>query len=61
MAQQFAAPFGWELQNMLSVAWLMIRAALSREETRGCHVRTDFPQRDDPAWNRHVTFRREGE
>jgi succinate dehydrogenase/fumarate reductase flavoprotein subunit len=22
-------------------------------------VRTDFPQRDDPAWNRHVTFRRE--
>jgi L-aspartate oxidase len=60
MAQQFPNPFGWELQNMLCVAWLMIRAALDRQETRGCHVRTDFPQRDDTAWNRHVTFRREG-
>jgi L-aspartate oxidase len=60
MAQQFSNPFGWELQNMLCVAWLMIRAALDRQETRGCHVRTDFPQRDDAAWNRHVTFRREG-
>ncbi len=60
MAQQFADPFGWELQNMLCVAWLMIRAALDRQETRGCHVRTDFPRRDDPAWNRHVTFQREG-
>jgi L-aspartate oxidase len=59
LAQQLSKLSGWELQNMLSVAWLMIRAALERTETRGCHVRTDFPQRDDPAWNRHVTFRRE--
>ena len=59
LAQQLSKPSGWELQNMLSVAWLMIRAALERQETRGCHVRTDFPHRDDPAWNRHVTFRRE--
>ena len=58
-AQQFSKPFGWELQNMLCVAWFMIRAALERTETRGCHVRTDFPQRDDPAWHRHVTFRRQ--
>ena len=28
LAQQFAEPSGWELQNMLCVAWLMIRAAL---------------------------------
>ena len=58
LAQQFSRPAGWELQNMLSVARFMIHAALLREETRGCHVRTDFPNRDDEHWNRHITFRR---
>jgi len=55
---QFSRPSGWELQNMLSMARFMTRAARCREETRGCHVRTDFPQRDDEHWNRHITFRR---
>jgi L-aspartate oxidase len=45
---------GWELQNMLTVARLMIDAALTREESRGCHFRSDFPRRDDTAWARHV-------
>jgi L-aspartate oxidase len=57
LAQQFSRPSGWELQNMLSMARLMIHAALQREETRGCHVRTDFLRRDDEHWNRHITFR----
>jgi L-aspartate oxidase len=59
LAHQFAKPSGWELQNMLSIARLMISAALQRVETRGCHVRTDFPDRDDQHWNRHLAFRRE--
>jgi L-aspartate oxidase len=58
LAYQFARPSGWELQNMLCVARLMIHAALARTETRGCHVRTDFPKRDDEHWTRHITFRR---
>ena len=56
---QFSDPSGWELQNMLCVARLMIEAALEREETRGCHVRGEFPDRDDERWNRHLTFRLE--
>ena len=36
-------PEGWQLQNMLTVARIMIAAALEREETRGVHLRTDFP------------------
>ncbi len=59
LALQFHDPVGWELQNMLCVARLMIRAALEREESRGCHVRTDFPERDDVRWNRHTHFHRE--
>lgn len=34
---------GWELQNMLLVAQLIIRAAVERRETRGVHTRSDFP------------------
>ncbi|MCS7305703.1 MAG: L-aspartate oxidase [Thermoguttaceae bacterium] len=55
---QFSKPEGWELQNMLLVARLMIHAALLREESRGCHLRSDFPDRDDANWNRHIAFRR---
>ncbi|MEN6452330.1 MAG: L-aspartate oxidase [Thermoguttaceae bacterium] len=51
-------PAGWELQNMLSTARLMIQAALDREETRGAHCRIDFPEVDDAHWHRHITFRR---
>ncbi|GAF93387.1 unnamed protein product, partial [marine sediment metagenome] len=50
LEQQFADPTGWELQNMLCVARLMITAALDREETRGCHVRTDYPDLDEKNW-----------
>jgi len=59
LAAQFPRPSGWELQNMLFVARLMIASALEREETRGCHVRTDFPSRNDDRWNRHIAFRRD--
>lgn len=56
---QFSEPGGWELQNMLCVARLIIQAATEREETRGCHVRDEFPHRDDERWNRHIVFRLE--
>ncbi len=55
---QFSDPSGWELQNMLSIAELVIQAAWAREETRGCHVRAEFPDRDDERWNRHLVFQR---
>jgi L-aspartate oxidase len=61
LPRQFTDPRGWELQNMLLVAELMIRAARLREETRGVHVRTDFPTADDAHWQRHIPFRREEE
>lgn len=59
LGRQFSDPPGWQLQNMLTVSRIMITAALAREETRGVHLRTDFPQTDDERWLRHLTFRRE--
>jgi len=58
LARQFSDPSGWELQNMLSVARLMVEAAQCRRETRGAHVRTDFPETDDEQFCRHIAFRR---
>jgi L-aspartate oxidase len=59
LPRQFSDPTGWELQNMLCAGSLMIEAALAREESRGCHIRNDFPKRDDIHWNCHKTFRRD--
>jgi L-aspartate oxidase len=59
LTRQFADPRGWELQNMLTVAAIMIQAALLREESRGVHLRSDFPAPDDQHWNGHLTFQRD--
>ncbi len=59
LARQFNDPGGWELQNMICLARLMIEAALEREESRGAHVRTDYPAVDEMRWNRHICFQRE--
>jgi L-aspartate oxidase len=57
LPRPFAEPQGWQLQNMLEVARLMIRAALVREETRGVHYRSDHPEpRAD--WLLHVAWQR---
>ena len=55
LGMQFTEPEGWELQNMLTVARLVIDAALAREESRGVHLRTDFPEMDDERWQRHIS------
>ena len=54
LPREFSQRGGWELQNLLTIARLMIDAALTREESRGVHFRGDFPQRDDANWQRHV-------
>ncbi len=54
LAQPFQTTNGWELQNMLTVAHVMIQAAICRTESRGVHLRTDFPELDDEEWRSHV-------
>ena len=57
LPQQFADPQGWQLQNMLEVARLMIRGAIRREETRGVHFRGDRPDMS-AAWQKHIAWHR---
>jgi L-aspartate oxidase len=39
--------------SLAAVGYLVARAALRREESRGGHFRADFPQRDDIHWQKH--------
>jgi L-aspartate oxidase len=41
------------LAQAVTVAWLVARGALDRQESRGGHARADFPQRDDLHWMVH--------
>ena len=45
-----------ELSNLLTCARLVTEGALMREESRGAHYRSDFPERSE-AWHRHIVFR----
>lgn len=47
----------YELSNLLLVGRLMTEAALIREESRGAHYRTDFPQ-SSPEWQRHIIWKK---
>jgi L-aspartate oxidase len=59
LARQFDDTHGWELQNMLTLSRVMIQAALLREESRGVHLRVDYPRIDDARFNNHLWFERQ--
>jgi L-aspartate oxidase len=52
-------PEGRRHRNLLTVARLIARASLRREESRGGHYRADFPARDDARWRMHVVETRD--
>jgi L-aspartate oxidase len=56
--KSFDKPAGWEVQNMLTVAWLITKAALDRTESRGVHYREDYPQIDNEHWQKHIIQQR---
>lgn len=43
-----------ELEGMLLLAEAVARGALAREESRGSHTRTDYPERDDRTFLKHT-------
>ena len=52
---------GLELTGMLELAESIVHSALRREESRGAHQRTDFPERDDGRFLAHSLVDREAD
>jgi L-aspartate oxidase len=46
----------YELYNLLTLGTQIAKCALLREESRGVHLREDFPDLDE-RWRRHITLR----
>ena len=44
-----------EVRNLATVGSALVAAAQAREESRGCHTRTDFPD-TSPAFARHLVI-----
>ena len=44
-----------ELHNLIVAGRLMTEAALIREESRGAHSRSDFPE-PSPQWQKHIVY-----
>ncbi|HEV7889106.1 MAG TPA: L-aspartate oxidase [Pyrinomonadaceae bacterium] len=53
------APLRPAPRNSLTVATLIARSALWREESRGGHFRVDFPARDDEHWRAHSVIQKD--
>ena len=50
----------WEVKSSLVVCEAIIRGALTRQESRGSHYRSDFPKLDDEKWKVNIFCRKEG-
>ncbi len=55
----YTRPAAWETQNLLIVAFNIARAALSREESRGSHFRSDFPKQRSSWEGKHIILNKD--
>ncbi|RKT78973.1 L-aspartate oxidase [Terracoccus luteus] len=60
-AAKKGGPKSWETTNLLHLGRALTHVARLREETRGGHVREDFPDRDDARYLHHTWLRRSGD
>ena len=49
-----------ELENLVEVATSTMVSAHARQESRGAHDRSDFPDRDDAKWMKHTFWYKDG-
>jgi succinate dehydrogenase / fumarate reductase flavoprotein subunit len=49
-----------ELENLVEVGLATVVSALAREESRGAHMRRDFPERNDVHWLKHSLYYKDG-
>jgi L-aspartate oxidase len=55
--EKHAGECAFDWRNRLTVAGLIVQAALLRTESRGVHTREDFPK-ESPEWRKHIVLER---
>jgi succinate dehydrogenase/fumarate reductase flavoprotein subunit len=45
----------------MSIAEIILRSAVKREESRGAHFRLDFPNQDDKKWKANIMVRKDNQ
>jgi len=50
----------WQVRSSLIVCEAIIRSALMRQESRGAHYRSDYPNLDDERWKVNIYCRKKG-
>ncbi|MDY6863977.1 MAG: FAD-binding protein, partial [Thermodesulfobacteriota bacterium] len=50
-----------ELGFMLPVSISVAKSAIQRKESRGAHVRLDYPSRDDEKWLKNIVIKKDGD
>ncbi|RLB30946.1 MAG: hypothetical protein DRG87_03785 [Deltaproteobacteria bacterium] len=49
-----------ELEHMVLMSEMVCRTALLRNESRGAHYRSDYPEEDNDGWLKNILIRRRG-
>jgi succinate dehydrogenase / fumarate reductase flavoprotein subunit len=50
----------WQVKSALVICEAVLRSASMRQESRGAHYRSDFPNRDDRKWKVNIYCRKSG-
>ena len=59
LAEPFDVALAFEHRSLLDVAEVIVEAAAMRTESRGSHLRIDYPERDDERWLTNLFARRD--
>lgn len=61
LSKEIFSKTSWELKNLFQTAELLTESALIREESRGAHYRSDYPESRKQWAKKHIIHSREAE